>query len=158
MDPHGAVVVGAQITAVNTLTKEKTEAITDAQGRYVLENVLAGGYTVTVSAKGFASAAKELRVTEANSTFDFQLSIDEVGETVTVTETARAELERTPGGVVVVTERELTQSLSSNLKDVFTFTPGVLAQSRSGSDEVAILHPRLWAQEQLPRARRQFPD
>ena len=136
VDPNGAVVVGAQITAVNTLTKEETNGITDAQGRYLLHNLQAGEHTVTVSAKGFASAARALRITDANSTVDFQLSIGAVGETVTVAdETARVELERTPGGVAVVPHRDITQSLASNLKDIFTFTPGIVAQPRFGSDE-----------------------
>jgi iron complex outermembrane receptor protein len=135
-DPNGAVVAGAQVVAVNTLTKEERRAVTDAQGRYVLDSLPQGVYIVTVSAKGFASATREARTTEANGATNFQLSLGAVGETVTVEdETARAEIERTPGSVVIVPRQELSQSLAANLKDVFTFTPGVLAQPRYGSDE-----------------------
>jgi iron complex outermembrane recepter protein len=135
-DPNGAVVAGAKVTAVNALTREQRRATTDAQGHYAIDNLAPGAYTVTVSAKGFASATREARLSDANGAVDFQLSIGAVGETVTVQdETARVELERTPGGVAVVTGRKLAQMRAYNLRDVFEFTPGVLAQSRYGSDE-----------------------
>ncbi|HEU0186234.1 MAG TPA: TonB-dependent receptor [Blastocatellia bacterium] len=138
-DPNGAAVAGAKVTAVNTLTREQRRATTDAQGHYAMDNLAPGSYTVTVSAKGFGAATREVRLSEMNGAVDFRLSISAVGETVTVeAETARAELERTPGGVAVVAGRDLIQTRAYNLRDVFEFTPGVLAQSRFGSDEVQI--------------------
>jgi iron complex outermembrane receptor protein len=138
-DPNGAVVAGAIVTAVNALTREQKRATTDAQGHYAIDNLAPGAYTVTVSAKGFGAATREVRLSDTNGVVDFQLSISAVGETVSVEdETARVELERTPGGVAVVTGRQLTQTRAYNLRDVFEFTPGVLAQSRFGSDEVQI--------------------
>jgi iron complex outermembrane receptor protein len=135
-DANGAVVAGAQVTAVNAGAREQRRATTDTQGHYAIDNLAPGAYTVTVSAKGFATATREARPSDANGAVDFQLSIGAVGETVTVQdETARVELERTPGGVAVVTGRKLTQMRAYNLRDVFEFTPGVLAQSRYGSDE-----------------------
>lgn len=138
-DPNGAVVAGGQVTATNTLTREQRRATTDAQGRYAIGNLASGAYSITVLAKGFATVTRELRLGDANGTVDFRLAISAVGETVTVEdETARAELERAPGGVGVVTGSELAQTRAYNLRDVFEFTPGVLAQSRFGSDEVQI--------------------
>ncbi|HKX33084.1 MAG TPA: TonB-dependent receptor [Blastocatellia bacterium] len=135
-DPNGAVVAGAKVTAVNPLTGERKRATTDAQGHYAIDNLAPGTYTVTVSAKGFATSTRAVRLSDANGTFDFQLSISTVGETVSVgDETARVELERTPGGVAVIAGRELNDTRAYNLRDVFEYTPGVLAQSRSGSDE-----------------------
>jgi Cu/Ag efflux protein CusF len=97
-DPNGAVVAGAQVTAVNTLTREQRRATTDAQGQYAIDNLAPGAYTVTVSASGFATATRDVRLGAANGAVDFRLSIRAVGETVTVeAETARVELERTPG-------------------------------------------------------------
>ncbi|HJU56803.1 MAG TPA: TonB-dependent receptor [Pyrinomonadaceae bacterium] len=138
-DQNGAVVAGVQVTAVNTLTKEKWSVVTDAQGRYALDELSPGVYTVTATAKGFANSTREMRVGADNSVVDFQLSVGAVGETVTVEDgTARAELERTPGGVAVVTERELNNTRAYNLRDVFEFTPGVVVQPRFGSDEAQI--------------------
>jgi iron complex outermembrane recepter protein len=138
-DPNGAVVAGAQVTVVNTLTREQGRATTDAQGQYAIDNLALGAYTVTVSAKGFASATREARLGDASGAVDFRLSVSAVGETVTVeAETARVELERTPGGVAVVAGRDLTQTRAYNMRDVFEYTPGVVAQSRFGSDEVQI--------------------
>jgi iron complex outermembrane receptor protein len=138
-DPNGAVVAGAKVTAVNAGAREQRRATTDAQGHYAIDNLAPGAYTVTASAKGFGAATREVRLGAANGAVDFRLSISAVGETVTVeAETARVELERTPGGVAVVAGRDLTQTRAYNLRDVFEYTPGVLAQSRFGSDEVQI--------------------
>jgi iron complex outermembrane recepter protein len=138
-DPNGAVVAGAKVTAVNTLAREQRRATTDAQGHYAIDNLAPGAYTVTVTAKGFATATREVRLSGANGAVDFKLSISAIGEIVTIEdETARVELERTPGGVAVVTDRELNDMRGYNLRDVFEYTPGVLAQSRFGSDEVQI--------------------
>jgi outer membrane receptor protein involved in Fe transport len=135
-DANGAVVAGAHVTAVNVGAREQRRATTDTQGHYAIDNLAPGAYTVTVSAKGFGAATREARLSNAIVAVDFQLSISAIGETVIVQdETARVELERTPGGVAVVTGRKLTQMRAYNLRDVFEFTPGVLAQSRYGSDE-----------------------
>jgi iron complex outermembrane recepter protein len=138
-DPNGAVVAGANVTAVNALTREQRRATTDAQGHYAIDNLAPGAHTLTVSAKGFSTSTREVRLSNANGAVDFKLSISAIGETVTVEdETARVELERTPGGVAVVTGRDLNDTRAYNLRDVFEYTPGVLAQSRFGADEVQI--------------------
>ncbi|HVG21857.1 MAG TPA: TonB-dependent receptor, partial [Blastocatellia bacterium] len=138
-DPNGAAIADAQVTAVNTITKEERRALTDAQGRYNITGLAPGAYLVTVTAKGFAAATREVRalsVAGTITTSDFQLSVGGVGETITVEdESARVEIERTPGGVALVPQKQIQQTLAYNLKDVLAFTPGVIAQPRYGSDE-----------------------
>jgi hypothetical protein len=82
------------------------------------DNLAPGSYTVTVSAKGFGAATREVRLGDASGAVDFRLSVSAVGETVTVeAETARVELERTPGGVAVVAGRDLTQTRAYNMRE-----------------------------------------
>ena len=52
-DPQGGNVPGATVTIVNKDTNLTREAITDAQGAYTFNNVLAGKYDVKVTLQGF---------------------------------------------------------------------------------------------------------
>ncbi len=54
-DPSGAVVPKAKVTAISAAGK-KSSATTDAQGRYELDDLTPGTYTVTVIANGFNPA------------------------------------------------------------------------------------------------------
>jgi iron complex outermembrane receptor protein len=51
---------------------------------------------------------------------------------------AREEIQRTPGAVSIVGDRQIGESRAANLKDVLDFTPGVLIRPRFGSDESQI--------------------
>ena len=136
-DEAGATLAGAVVIVKSLQTNETREAIADAQGRFTISGLSAGRYAVEAKAANFSAASREVSVVDGQTqTLDFRLAVGPVSESVTVTdEAARAELERTPGGVAVVTERELNSTRASNLRDVFEFTPGVVAQSRFGSDE-----------------------
>src|SRR5436189_2333548 len=56
VDPKGAVIVGAQVTATDAFSNQSYKATTDAQGHYKIEGLPAGVYSITVSASGFAEA------------------------------------------------------------------------------------------------------
>jgi hypothetical protein len=54
-DPSGAVIVGANVTAVNVGTSVKTVTQTNASGAYTIRFLAIGTYTVTVEATGFTT-------------------------------------------------------------------------------------------------------
>jgi hypothetical protein len=85
-DPKGAVVSGATITVTDPATNQTFSAITDDQGRYKIEGLIAGTYTVTISAKGFTNARREdVKVADgATATFDAKLEIAAVEAAVNV--------------------------------------------------------------------------
>src|SRR5256885_8054660 len=58
-DPKGAAVVGAKVIATDAATNQTYTATTDAQGRYKIEGLPAGSYSVVVSASGFNDARNE---------------------------------------------------------------------------------------------------
>ncbi|HWO03033.1 MAG TPA: carboxypeptidase regulatory-like domain-containing protein [Blastocatellia bacterium] len=62
-DPAGALVAGARITARNEATGEVRTVITDDGGRYKIDNVAAGRYTIAVSREGFNPAERSVEVT-----------------------------------------------------------------------------------------------
>ncbi|MDX6382920.1 MAG: hypothetical protein QOK48_493, partial [Blastocatellia bacterium] len=86
-DPKGAVVVGATVTVIDPATDQKLTATTDAQGRFKIDGLSAGSYTVTISAPGFSEARREtIKVTDgAATTVDIKLDIANVEAAVTVT-------------------------------------------------------------------------
>lgn len=51
---------------------------------------------------------------------------------------AERELDRTPGGVELVTEEEIRETRTSNLRDALEFVPGVLVRPRFGSEEAQL--------------------
>src|SRR5262249_18747710 len=58
-DPTGAVVAGAKVDALNTLTGVTQATVTDPNGVYRFQNLQAGTYKVTISAQGFATAVHD---------------------------------------------------------------------------------------------------
>jgi hypothetical protein len=86
-DPKGAVVVGATVTVTDPATDQKLTATTDTQGRFKIEGLSAGAYTITISAPGFGETRREMvKVTDGAVTpFDIKLEIATVEAAVTVT-------------------------------------------------------------------------
>jgi iron complex outermembrane receptor protein len=133
-DPDGAILAGARVSAKNPATNQARHALSDAQGRYVLFGLAPGLYVLEATSDNFLTVSREIRLgADENLSVDFQLALRPVSESVTVS--AQIELETVPGGVALVTQKEIVQSRAANLKDVLNFTPGVLAQSRFGADE-----------------------
>ena len=54
VDPQGAVVPGAKVTATNQATGTGRSVTTTSTGNYVIPNLQPGTYDVAVDAKGFA--------------------------------------------------------------------------------------------------------
>ncbi len=58
-DPKGAAISGATVTITNQTTNQTFSAVTDGQGRYKVEALPAGTYSVSVSAKGFSNGIRD---------------------------------------------------------------------------------------------------
>src|ERR1041385_6168498 len=54
LDPQGAVVAGAKVTATNQATGQARAVETTSTGNYVIPNLAPGKYDIAVNAKGFA--------------------------------------------------------------------------------------------------------
>jgi outer membrane receptor protein involved in Fe transport len=68
MDPSGAVLAGASVTAINTATNVKTGTVTNEDGNYNIQFLPIGQYKITVAAPGF----------ETSSIGPFMLEIDQI--------------------------------------------------------------------------------
>src|ERR1041385_273047 len=85
-DPKGAAIPGAAVTITNQVTKQDFTAVTDAQGRYKVEGLPAGSYTVKVAVKGFNEGRRQDVNVEADptATINVQLEIAPVEAEVKV--------------------------------------------------------------------------
>ena len=59
IDPTGAVVAGATVTATNLDTNTATKAVTTNTGNYTLPALIIGRYQVTVEVAGFKRAVRD---------------------------------------------------------------------------------------------------
>lgn len=135
-DQTGAIVAGATVTLVDQASGRTRTTQTSSNGSYTFENVSPGKYRLSVSAPSFNEFVREMVVSGNNISVNIQLSVRGVSAVVNVeAEAARVELDRVPGGTELLSRSEIQQTPANNLKDVLNFAPGVLAQSRYGSDE-----------------------
>lgn len=91
LDPSGAVIPGATVTATSQYQTDRVfTTTTDEDGKYLLRNLPAGLYTVRVDAAAFKQAvAMDVPVQSATlATLNLNLEVGGVAETVTVTAAA----------------------------------------------------------------------
>ncbi len=86
-DPTGAVVPGARVSLTDINKGYTYNAITDAVGRYVISNLPASSYKITVEAPGFKTSTQEGIVLDvaARLAIDVHLQIGATTQTVEVT-------------------------------------------------------------------------
>lgn len=88
-DGSGAVVTDAKVTLTHSATNARQEVSTNENGLYVLANVSAGAYEITIEKQGFKRTSRKVEIAVAQRLgLDFSLQLGAVTETVTVTEAA----------------------------------------------------------------------
>jgi hypothetical protein len=89
-DQSGAAVPTAQVRLASVDTGLVRETVSDGEGRYSIANVVAGQYTLTVSAANFRPVTRAgiSVVINAVTRVDFRLELGAVAETVTVSGSA----------------------------------------------------------------------
>jgi iron complex outermembrane receptor protein len=148
---RGAVVRGAVRTADSTQAPIAGALVldgsgapmtrTDSLGRYRLAGVPAGVRTIVVRRTGYDSTSTEISLFSTDDrTLDFRLKPAPVQlADITVIGTPRDEEERqarladVPGGVALISAKEIGKARTANLKDALQFTPGVYIQPRFGA-------------------------
>ncbi|MFN2417142.1 MAG: carboxypeptidase-like regulatory domain-containing protein, partial [Pyrinomonadaceae bacterium] len=121
-DPNGAAVTGARVTITSKQTNQSQSAQTNDSGEYQFNNLLAGDYTVEVSAANFKTTTlSEVRV-QLNQTTDLpvQLQLGLQGETVEVS-AAGAELVNTTDNTLAKSfgERQVVELGITNVGGAF---------------------------------------
>ncbi|HEV2861384.1 MAG TPA: TonB-dependent receptor [Pyrinomonadaceae bacterium] len=136
LDPNGAVVKGANVTARNNATGLERSATTDDEGSFRIILLPPGTYSVSAAAAGFTTReVADVQVTVGSrTTLDIPLAVGGARADVTVTgeapvvETARTSVSTT------INERAI-QNLpinGRNFQDFATLSPGVIRDPRGG--------------------------
>jgi hypothetical protein len=135
-DAQNAVVVGAKVVVKNTGTNLTVSSTTQTDGRFHVDNLPIGNYSVTVSEEGFETQLfSEIRV-QANRTvtLDAQLKVGQVATTIEVTGTPlRNEVDTTVGYVLDSLTIERTPLGTGSFTQLAILSPGVNADFLAGS-------------------------
>src|SRR5262245_7794401 len=131
-DASGGVLPGVDVTVTQTDTGLKRNAITDADGSYVIPNLRPGPYKVEAMLQGFRSFVQTGIVLQVGATpvINVAMAIGQVAETVTVQ--ANASLVETKNlgvGQVMDNKRILELPLNGrNPADLLAYLPAAVAQ------------------------------
>ena len=127
-DPSGAIIAGAQVTALQMETNQKSVADTDREGRFRFPYLRVGQWEIRAHQTGFAEATSRVMLT-VGSAFElpFSLAVESTETNVIVTdEAAVLEAARTQiaGTVSQAEVRELPLN-GRNFLDLALLVPGV---------------------------------
>jgi hypothetical protein len=136
LDSSGSVVAGAEVKALNTATQAIESATSNADGSYVIANLVPGSYTVTVTKPGFKTF-KEVQVVlhpATVATVNATLNVGDVGSEVSVVASV-AEVQTTTSEVSSLVSGNQTSELplnGRNYQALSALMPGVVNQ-KAGS-------------------------
>ncbi len=135
-DADGAVVSGADVSLVNTNQAVLRATVTDAEGRFSLDNIAPGNYQLTVERSGFIRHRAAVQVTEGNTQdVGIVLEVTPIAEQVTITAEAGlvADTRQVDTQVNVISERKILERAAEVVAQVVDEEPGVNLQRTSPS-------------------------
>jgi TonB-dependent receptor len=149
-DDSGAVLKGAQVT----LESPVFNTVSDEQGRFYINDVAPGSYTLTISYVGFTKFQQPVNVAAGQAAnIEAKLKLQSLNETILVTaprvvgEAEAVNIERNADNLVQVMPAEVIRSLpNANLADALGRLPSVTLERDEGEGkyiQVRGLEPRL---------------
>ncbi len=129
-DPAGAVIAGAQVTAINTATGDSRDATTNAEGEYVFTAMPPATYEVHVkqtSFSDFVAKGVELHVS-STAVVDAQLKMGKAGGEQVTVEANALQVQTDSASLGEVVEGEQVRELPLNgrsFKQLALLQPGV---------------------------------
>ena len=139
-DPKGAVVAGATVVVKNIATNQEQTTQTSGEGTFTVPSLVAGVYTVTITATGFKQAVvTEVKVDVGKpSSIRVELEIGSANETVTVV--GGGELLQTQTATIgtTLTGRQITDlpTASRDALDLVLALPGTTTVGRPRQSSV----------------------
>lgn len=138
IDPTGAAIVGAKVTATNIRTQVKREDVTTSTGDYSFPLLDIGEYSVTIAVNGFKTATRTNLLLQINEKLrvDFTLEVGQISERVEVTGAVAAlKTDESSIGEVIEQKRIVELPLNGrNIGGLAILQAGVMFSSRSGLD------------------------
>jgi hypothetical protein len=152
VDPSGAAVVGATVTATNAAINVSATATTSGTGYFQIFNLPIGTYVVKVSREGFeVTQLTSIPVQEARATtVNAKLNVGKATESVTVTATPLLNATDTTNGYTLDSSQiEITPLATGSFTQMAVLSPGVNAELLSNLDSNAGLgNQPIWANGQ----------
>jgi hypothetical protein len=132
-DPAGASVGGAKVTVTNVARNSSAEDLTNADGRYIIQFLLPGQYTITVDKTGFKRFVREgVSLSSADRlSLDVRLDLGAVSDSVTVTGEAPVLQTETASRSALIENRAL-ETVPTNGRNLYQLQytlPGVIKNS-----------------------------
>lgn len=129
-DNTGAVVGGATVTIVDKATGDTRSTTTNDVGHYIFQNITPGDYVMKFKKSGFAETDVTSATVQVGTQLNenIQMKLGSVSTTVTVTETAGAELQTMNSTIGQTISGTALDSLPAVGRDATTFVtlqPGV---------------------------------
>jgi outer membrane receptor protein involved in Fe transport len=136
LDPNGAAVPGATVTATNQQTGLEKTATADSEGNYRIILLPPGTYAVKATGQGFSAwETREVAVTVGSRTpLDVNLSVGGASAAVTITSEPPV-VETTRTSVATTINQRSIENLpinGRNFQDFSTLSPGVIRDPRGG--------------------------
>ena len=135
-DPDGAVLSGANVSLLNANQAVLRATVTDAEGRFTLDNIAPGDYQLSIERDGFIRHRSAVHVTQGNThEASVVLEVTPIAEQVTVTAEAGlvADKRQVDTQVNVVNERKIMERAPEVVAQVVDEEPGVNLQRTSPS-------------------------
>jgi hypothetical protein len=135
-DQSGAVVPGAQVTAVDNGTNITYKTVSSSAGEFIFSNMPLGSFTVSVTAAGFTGVKIDKVPVTAGATYTLpvKLSVAALGETVEVTADSLS-LDTVTDTQSTALPEEVVQNLPNSGRDftqMLAQTPGFAGLSTGG--------------------------
>ena len=129
-DPAGAVVVGAEVTALNVATNESRSATSNAEGVYVFTALPPGTYEVRIKQSGFAEFVARSVELHVSSTYDLnaQMKLAKAAGEQVMVEANAVQVQSDTAALGEVVEGEQVTELPLNgrsFKQLALLQPGV---------------------------------
>jgi hypothetical protein len=114
LDPSGAAISNASVTAQNQDTAVKSSTKADSNGVYRIEHLLIGTYNITATAPGFSTTTVGKVAVELNkiATVNVKLEVGNVSTVVEIADTAAA-IDTTTSQVSNIYTSQVTDNLAS---------------------------------------------
>ena len=130
LDPTGAAIANAKVTATNPATGESFTATTNSTGNYTVKEVPPSVYKITVEAPGFKTVTNNGITADAGTIahVDFKLQIGKTSEVVEVTgEASQVNTEDSKLATTVNSTQISTLPLNGrNVYDLMQLAPGAV--------------------------------
>ena len=136
-DPTSVPVPGALIALDGPADREVRAG---EDGRFVIDLLPDGAYTITAALEGFAPRSRTIEIVNGETAVVALILLPRIVEQVTVTadRTGERQVQKIPMAVTVLSEGELTQREAHTIADLAGLAPGVAVAQNTGFSQLTI--------------------